>query len=51
MVAVDKCRTKISKETILGIEARTFHRHGECSSTELYGALQLLESAFLCTIE
>jgi hypothetical protein len=27
------------------IELRTFHRHGECSSTELYGVLQLLESA------
>jgi hypothetical protein len=23
----------------------TFHRHGECSSTELYSVLQLLESA------
>ena len=45
MVAVDKFRTYFSKETILGIEPRTFHRHGECSSTELYGVLQLLESA------
>ncbi len=45
MVAVDKFRTLISKETILGIEPRTFHRHDECSSTELYGVLQLLESA------
>ncbi len=45
MVAVDKFQTLISKETIPGIEPRTFHRHGVCSSTELYGVLQLLESA------
>ncbi len=51
MVAVDKSRTYISKETILGIEPRNFHRHGECSSTELYSVLQLLESATLSIIE
>jgi hypothetical protein len=45
MVAVDKFQTKISKETIPGIKPWTFHRHGECSFTELYGVLQLLESA------
>ncbi len=45
MVAVNKFRTYISKETILGIKQGTFHRHGECPSTELYGILQLLESA------
>ncbi len=45
MVAVDKFWTLISKEMIMGIQSRTFHRHGECSSTELYGVLQLLESA------
>ncbi len=45
MLAVDKFRTLISKETIVGIKPRTFHRHGECSSTEPYSALQLLESA------
>ncbi len=44
MVAVDKFLTWILKETIPRIEPGTFHRHGECSSTELYGVLQLLES-------
>ncbi len=45
MVKVDKFGTQILKETILGIKHRTFHRHGECSSTDLYSVLQLLESA------
>ncbi len=45
MVAVDKFLTWIMKETIPGIEPGTFHRHGECSSTEPYDVLQLLESA------
>jgi hypothetical protein len=45
MVAVDKFQTKNLKETIPGIEPGTFHRHGICSSTELYSVLQLIESA------
>jgi hypothetical protein len=44
MVAVDKFGTEISKETIPGIKLGTFHRHGECSSTELYSVVQPLES-------
>jgi hypothetical protein len=45
MVADDMFWTGILKGTILRIEPGTFHRHGEWSSTELYGVLQLLESA------
>ncbi len=40
MVVSDKVQIYTSEETLPGIEPRTFHKHSECSPTELYCDLQ-----------